>query len=219
MTTKSRRASALSRRATLRAGAVLAASAATLPLATAALAAPEIGKPAPDFTATDTNGVPRSLAGLKGKIVVLEWTNADCPFTQKHYKSSNMQSLQREAAASGVVWLTVISSAPGEQGYVDATKANALTSSRSAAPAGVVLDPSGKIGRAYDAQTTPHMYIIGTDGRLLYMGGIDSIMSTDVADVPKAKPFFRDALQAVVKGQAVPVAVTRPYGCNVKYSS
>lgn len=149
--------------------------------------------------------------------MVLEWTNHDCPFVRKHYGAGNMQKLQAEAKADGVVWLSVISSAPGEQGAVDGAGANGLTKSRNAAPAAVLLDPSGKVGRAYGAQTTPHMYVIGKDGTLLYMGGINSIASTRVEDIEKAKPFFRDAMTAAVKGEPVPVATTRPYGCSIKY--
>lgn len=186
---------------------------------TPALAAPQVGQPAPAFSATDTNGTVRDLSALKGKIVVLEWTNADCPFVRKHYGATNMQRLQKEATAAGAVWLSVISSAPGEQGNVTAAEANALTASRGAAPSGVILDADGRIGRAYGAQTTPHMYIIDQQGVLRYMGGIDSIATTQVADIGKAQPYFRDAFVAVSQGQPVKNAVTRPYGCSVKYAT
>jgi peroxiredoxin len=182
-------------------------------------AAPQVGAPAPDFSAVDSNGVTQSLPALRGKTVVLEWTNHDCPFVRKHYNANNMQTLQREATASGVVWLSVISSPPGEQGHVPPEKANELTKSRNAAPTAVLMDPQGKMGRAYGAQVTPHMYIIGADGKLLYMGGIDSIASTRAEDLQKATPYFRNALQAVLKGEAISNAVTRPYGCAVKYTS
>ncbi|MFO1027093.1 MAG: redoxin domain-containing protein [Acetobacteraceae bacterium] len=218
MTSVNRLSRPLARRTVL-AASMLVLVTADLLLTAPAKADPVVGRPAPDFSVTDTNGTPRSLAGLKGKIVVLEWTNADCPFTQKHYNSANMQSLQREATGAGVVWLTVNSSAPGHDGYVDAGKANDLTVSRKAAPSGVILDPTGRIGQAYHAKTTPHMYIIAADGTLVYMGGIDSIASTNQADVPKATPYFRNALQAVLKGQPVPLAETRAYGCSVKYAS
>jgi len=198
---------------------VLAVGGVALLRASPAFAAPQIGQSAPGFSTTDTNGVARDLSALKGKIVVLEWTNADCPFVRKHYNSANMQKLQKEAIGAGAVWLSVISSAPGEQGHVDAAKANELTKSRDAAPTGVILDPQGTIGRTYGAQTTPHMYIIDTDGVLRYMGGIDSIASTDVADIAKAQPYFHDAFLAVSQGKPVAQAVTRPYGCNVKYSA
>ncbi|WP_084570732.1 redoxin domain-containing protein [Methylosinus sp. PW1] len=183
-----------------------------------ALAAPQVGQPAPTFSATDTKGVLRSLASLNGKVVVLEWTNAECPFVAKHYNSANMQKLQKEATAAGAIWLSIISSGPGEEGYVQASTANALTVARDAAPTGVILDPDGKIGHAYGAQTTPHMYIIDAKGVLRYVGGIDSIPSTHVADVPKAQPLFEEAFLAVSQGRPVKNAVTRPYGCSVKYS-
>jgi peroxiredoxin len=183
-----------------------------------AFAAAQVGQNAPSFSATDTKGVARDLAALEGKIVVLEWTNAECPFVAKHYNSANMQKLQKEATAAGAIWLSIISSAPGEQGYVQASTANALTVARDAAPTGVILDPDGKIGHAYGAQTTPHMYIIDAHGVLRYVGGIDSIPSTQVADVAKAQPYFREAFLAVNEGRPVKNAVTRPYGCSVKYS-
>lgn len=197
--------------------AMVAGVLAALAFAAPAQAAPAIGQPAPEFSVVDTSGTPRKLSDLKGKVVVLEWTNADCPFVGKHYGAANMQALQKQAAAEGVVWLSVISSAPGEQGHVDAAEANRLTRSRDAAPAGVLLDPEGRLGRAYGAVTTPHMYVIDGQGVLRYMGGIDSIPSTNAADVQKADPLFRTAMQAVVQGQPVAQPVTRPYGCSVKY--
>jgi len=203
------------RRAVLAGGALLLACAGALP----ALAAPQIGQPAPAFALADTNGTMRRLADLRGKVVVLEWTNADCPFTIKHYKSGNMQSLQKQAAGEDVVWLSVISSAPGQQGYVNAAEANRLSTSRGASPTGVLLDPKGDLGRLYGAVTTPHMFVIDREGMLRYMGGIDSIASTSVSDVTKAKPLFLDAMQAVVQGKPVAAPVTRPYGCSVKYAS
>lgn len=184
-----------------------------------ALATPQINKPAPDFTAIDTSGKQQSLAALRGKIVALEWTNHDCPYVRKHYGAGNMQALQRQAADAGVVWLSVISSPPGYQGHVTPEKANELTQSRKAAPAAVLLDPNGKMGRAYDARTTPQMFLINAEGLLVYMGGIDSIPSTRVDDLEKATPYFRDALAAVTKGEPVTNAVTRPYGCAVKYTT
>jgi len=179
----------------------------------------QVGQPAPDFTSTDTKGVERKLAGLRGKIVVLEWTNADCPFVMKHYKADNMQALQRDAEKAGVVWLSVISSAPGEQGHVDPAKANDLTASRKAAPAGILLDPKGSIGRSYGAQVTPHMYVIDATGVLRYAGGIDSLATTNIDDITKAQPLFRDAMTALVKGEAVKISVSRPYGCTIKYQA
>jgi peroxiredoxin len=178
---------------------------------------PDIGKPAPLFTAVDSNGKTWSLADLKGKVVVIETTNDGCPYVRKHYTARNMQDQQREAAAQGVVWLTSASSAKGEQGYVTAAQANELTKSRDAAPAAVLLDPQSKIARAYGATVTPHMYIIDANGILVYKGGIDSIPSSDVADIPKAKQYVRVALREVLAGKQVAEASTRPYGCTLKY--
>jgi peroxiredoxin len=178
---------------------------------------PDVGKPAPLFTAVDSNGKTWSLADLKGKVVVLETTNHDCPYVGKHYTARNMQDQQREAAAQGVVWLTSASSAKGEQGYVTAAEANELTKRRDAAPAAVLLDPQSKIARAYGATVTPHMYIVDAAGVLVYKGGIDSIPSSNVADIPKAKQYVRVALREVLAGKQVADASTRPYGCTLKY--
>jgi peroxiredoxin len=188
-----------------------------LPTAALALGSPELGKPAPTFIASDSNGKSWSLADLKGKVVVLETTNHDCPYVGKHYRSGNMQTQQREAAARGVVWLTVAASAPGEEGYVTADQANKLTVSRHAAPAAVLLDPRSKIARAYGATVTPHMYIIDAAGVLVYKGGIDSIPSADVDDIPRAEQYVRVALGEVLAGKPVKDASTRPYGCSLKY--
>ncbi|WP_149538230.1 redoxin domain-containing protein [Siccirubricoccus phaeus] len=206
------------RRALLLGGAGLAVAPALL-RGRPAQAAPAIGQPAPAFSAQDSNGRTQTLEALRGKLVVLEWTNHECPFVQKHYRSSNMQTLQREVTGAGAAWLSVISSAPGEQGFVTPAQANELSSSRQAVPTAVLLDPEGNVGRAYGAQTTPHMYVIGADGRLLYMGGIDSIASTNLADLEKATPYFRNAFRAVAEGKPVQQAVTRPYGCSVKYAA
>lgn len=190
----------------------------TLALVTgSAIAAPRVGEPAPDFTGMDTQGKTHRLADYRGKTVVLEWTNHDCPYVRKHYGAGNMQEQQREAAAQGVIWLSVISSAPGEQGHVSPAEADELTRSRKAAPHAVLLDPEGRIGRAYGAKTTPHMYIIDDAGRLVYMGGIDSITTADPADIPKATQYVRVALRERAAGQPVTTPVTRPYGCSVKY--
>jgi len=179
----------------------------------------KIGDPAPGFAAVDSNGQTIRLADFAGKEVVLEWTNDGCPYVGKWYRSGAMQTLQREAAKLGAVWLTVASSAPGEQGYVNATQANADTKDRNADPAHVLLDPQGAIGRLYGAQTTPHIFVIGPSGALAYMGGADSIASTRIEDLQKAEPYAREALEAVAAGKPVPHSVTRPYGCSVKYSS
>ena len=180
-------------------------------------ASPEVGQPAPDFSGVDTSGKSWSLGELKGKLVILEWTNHDCPYVRKHYGAGNMQAQQREAAAQDVVWLSVISSAPGKQGHVTPAQADELTQARDAAPHAVILDPQGTIGRAYGAKTTPHMYIIDQTGQLVYMGGIDSIPSANPEDIPRATQYVRLALQELTAGSAVSAPVTRPYGCSVKY--
>jgi len=191
--------------------------AAGLAAAGLAHAVPKVGEAAPAFTATDSNGKTVKLADYLGKTVVLEWTNDGCPFVKKHYSSGNMQSLQKDAAAKGVVWLTVISSAPGKQGHVDGAGANALSKERGASPAAVLLDPSGKIGHAYEAKTTPHLFIVDAKGKLAYMGGIDSIASADPADIKDAKPYVKLALAELAAGKPVSEAVTKPYGCSIKY--
>ncbi len=191
---------------------------ATLLLVTGlAQAAPRLGEPAPAFTLTGADGKAYSLADYKGKYVVLEWTNHDCPFVKKHYKSGNMQSQQKELTGKGAVWLSVISSAPGKQGHVDAAGANALTQSRGAAPTAVLLDPSGDVGHQYEAKTTPHMYVVAPDGKLIYMGGIDSVPSSDADDIAKATPYVKVALAEAMGGKPVTNASTKPYGCSVKY--
>ena len=198
---------------------VLLGSAALVLAPASAFAAADLGKPAPAFSATDSTGKSWSLAELKGKVVVLETTNQDCPYVRKHYNSSNMQTQQREAAAKGVVWLTVASSAPGEQGFVTAAEANALTEKRKAAPAAFLLDPQSRIARAYGATVTPHMYIIDASGTLVYRGGIDSIPSSNVNDIAKAKQYVRVALDEVLAGKPVADSSTRPYGCSLKYGN
>lgn len=203
------------RRAMLRTTAL----AACLLVSSQALAAPTVGQTAPSFVALDSKGKQHKLDDFKGKVVVLEWTNHECPYVKKHYGASNMQNLQKQAKAAGVVWLSVISSAPGEQGQVDGAKADELTASRQAAPSAVLLDPQGTIGKAYDARTTPHMYVIDAKGILRYAGGIDSIASAKADDIAKADPLFKTAMESVLKGENVKQAVTRPYGCSVKYKA
>jgi AhpC/TSA family len=185
-------------------------------LAAPAMATPVIGQLAPAFTGTDSNGKAVSLGDFADQTVVLEWTNHDCPYVRKHYDSGNMQALQGEAAAQGVVWLTVVSSAPGREGYVDGAEANALTKSRSAKPSAVILDPTGTIGHAYEAKTTPHMFIIDK-GKLAFMGGIDDIRSTRKEDIPKATNYVRAALAELKAGKSISKSETTPYGCSVKY--
>ena len=181
-------------------------------------AAAKVGEAAPPFTATTSTGPSVSLGDYRGKIVILEWTNHDCPYVRKHYETSNMQTLQKETIGQGVVWLTVISSAPGTQGYVSPSEANELTSSRKAAPTAVVLDPSGTVGKMYGATNTPHMYIVDKNGVLVYAGAIDDKPTTRRSDVQGAQNYVRAALQAVSAGQPVKTPVTRAYGCTVKYA-
>lgn len=183
----------------------------------AAGASVQIGQPAPDFTVLDTQGNRVHLNDYRGKTVVLEWTNADCPYTRKHYNSGNMQSVQGLARENGIVWLTVISSAPGKQGYLNGAGADALTQSRKAVPNAVILDPTGTVARLYAAKTTPHMFVIDPNGVLQYMGGMDSIATSDEADIARAEPYLKEAMMAVAQGYAAPHAVTRPYGCSIKY--
>lgn len=190
---------------------------AALLLSASLFARPEVGLPAPDFSATDTAGNTHSLADFTGRTLVLEWTNHDCPFVVKHYASGNMQGLQQRYTDQGVVWLTVVSSAPGKQGHVTADQADELTATRGAAPTAVLLDPEGTLGRSFDARVTPHMYVIDAEGVLVYMGGIDSIRSADPADIPRATPYVVNALEALAAGQPVPDPVTQAYGCTVKY--
>jgi len=200
---------------TRRASLVLAGGALLMP--TLASARPVVAQSAPAFSGMDTNGKQQSLADYKGKLVVLEWTNHECPYVGKHYRSTNMQAIQKDVAAAGGVWLTIISSEPGSQGFVSPAQANELTKSRGAAPSAVILDPDGIIGRAYDARVTPHMYIIDPKGTLVYMGGIDSIRSTNLDDVPKAKPYVRDALKELASGKPISAPTTSAYGCTIKY--
>jgi hypothetical protein len=197
---------------------VLIAAMVALTLVSAASAnAAHIGSPAPDFHGTDSNGKTQSLDQYRGKYVVLEWHNHDCPYTIKHYQSGNMQSLQKQWTAKGVVWLTVISSAPGTQGYVDAAQENAYVSKMGAKPSAVILDPTGAIGHLYDARTTPNMYVIDPSGKLIYAGAIDDHPTTEVSDIGISKNYVSAALTQAMSGQAVQTAYTRPYGCSVKY--
>jgi alkyl hydroperoxide reductase subunit AhpC len=179
--------------------------------------AARIGEAAPNFTATDTNGQTHKLSDYAGKYVVLEWHNRGCPYTQKHYNSGNMERLQREWTGRGVIWLTVISSAPGKQGYVTAEDENAYVKQVSAAPTAVLLDPTGQLGHLYDAKTTPHMFVINPQGTLIYNGAIDDRPTSDLSDINGAKNYVSQALDEAMAGKSVSVPTTRPYGCSVKY--
>lgn len=189
-------------------------------VASASETEPTIGAEAPVFSGTDSNGDAVDLAAFRGKKIILEWTNHDCPYVRKHYDDSqrNMQSLQKSAADAGAIWLSVVSSAPGKQGHVTGEQANQLSESRGASPTAVVLDPDGTIGRLYSAKTTPHMFIIDEAGVLQYMGAIDSKRSSNPSDIPASTNYVSQALGELVAGQAVTAPVTQPYGCSVKYS-
>ena len=184
---------------------------------TAAIAAPVVGEPAPIFTGTDTNGVEHTLTDFKGKTVVLEWTNHECPYVLKHYESGNMQKLQSEAVADGVVWLSVASSAEGKQGNVTNEEANQIMSDVGSNATARIQDGSGEIGAMYDAKTTPHMFVINPDGVLVYEGAIDSDPSFKPEGIATATNYVKNAWMAVANGTEVEPTNTQPYGCSVKY--
>ena len=176
-----------------------------------------VGDPAPDFTGKDSQGQTLKLSEYRGKYVVLEWTNNGCPFTKKHYSSGNMQRLQKEWTGKGVVWLTILSSAPGAQGYMTAGEENAYMAREHAAPTAAILDPSGAIGHEFEAKTTPDMVVIDPSGKVIYSGAIDNRPTTDPDDVKGATNYVSAALTESMAGEAVAVSYTRPYGCSVKY--
>jgi peroxiredoxin len=199
---------------------VLAVAAAVAGTLTGAADTPaaRVGSPAPDFTATDTQGRSRTLSEFKGKPVVLEWHNQGCPYVVKHY-GGNMQALQKELTGAGAVWLTVISSAPGKQGHVSASEADAYVKEKGAAPTAVLLDPDGQVGRLYGAKTTPHMYLVDPAGTLVYAGAIDDKPTTDADDIPGSTNYVQAAFRDVKAGKPVATASTPPYGCSVKYGN
>ena len=180
-------------------------------------AAAVVGKSAPGFELRDDDGKVARLDAYKGKYVVLEWTNPGCPFVRKHYGSGNMQSLQKKYTEKGVVWLSILSSAPGKEGYMKEAEARDWVTEQSATPTRYLLDPKGKVGRAYGAKTTPHMFVIDPKGVIVYNGAIDDKPSTDKADVPTAKNYLAAALDESMAGEKVATAATQPYGCRVKY--
>ncbi|MCG6926120.1 MAG: thioredoxin family protein [Acidobacteria bacterium] len=177
-----------------------------------------VGQPAPAFTLADSNGSSHTLSDFKGKLVVLEWWNYQCPFVNKHYGGGNMQKLQKEWTDKGVVWLTISSSGPGKQGYVDEASANSIMKEKGGAPTAILLDHDGKVGRAYGAKTTPHMFVIDETGALAYAGGIDDKPSTDQADLATATNYVQAALEQLSAGEAVTVPTSDSYGCGVKYA-
>jgi thioredoxin-related protein len=186
-------------------------------LTATAWAAPKVGDPAPEISATDTNGKAHTLAQYKGKYVVLEWTNPECPFVRKHYDSGNMQKLQKEYTGKGVVWLIVNSSAAGKQGNYSPEKWNEILKQKDAAPTALLLDPNGNAGRAYEAKTTPQLVVINPEGNLIYEGAIDSIASANPSDIPKATNYVKASLDEAMAGKPVTTAASKPYGCGVKY--
>jgi peroxiredoxin len=189
-----------------------------LALAAAPALAASVGQPAPAFSVTDASGKAVSLADFKGKTVVLEWVNPGCPYVRKHYDSANMQATQKGAAAKDVVWLAVNSTATGHYDYKKPADMAAWMASQKAAATHTLMDSDGKVGKAYGARTTPHMYIVDAKGTLVYAGGIDDKPSSNPADVKTAKNHVNAALGDMAAGKPVAQAVTRPYGCSVKYA-
>jgi hypothetical protein len=184
-----------------------------------AFAAPAVGQNAPDFTLKDTAGKTVKLSDYRGKHVVLEWTNPGCPYVKKHYNSGNMAATQADAAAKGVVWLAINSTARDAWDYMAPAKLDAWLKDRKAQPTATLMDEEGVAGKAYGARTTPHMYIVDPQGKLVYAGGIDSIPSSDADDIKKAVNYVKQGLGEATAGKPISQAVTRPYGCSVKYKN
>jgi len=186
-------------------------------VSTVALAQVVSGQAAPDFILTDTNGQKHSLSDYKGKFVVLEWFNPDCPFVKKHYNSGNMPKLQQRYTAKGVIWLSIDSSAQGKQGNYPPQGLNQFMKDKGASPTDVFADADGQVGHLYDTQTTPSMFVIDPKGTLIYQGAIDDIPSADIADLKTAQNYVSAALDAAMNGKTVAVNTTKSYGCSVKY--
>jgi peroxiredoxin len=184
-----------------------------------ALGPPPVGGAAPDFSLTDAKGKPHSLSQYKGKYVVLEWFNPECPFVKKHYGSANMQKLQQEYTSKGVVWLTIDSNAPGTGGNLSTDAANKVMADWKTRQSALLLDPEGKVGRAYGAKNTPNMVIINPDGKIVYEGAIDSKATPNPADIPNSTNYVKAALDESLAGKPVSNPTTKPYGCSVKYKS
>jgi peroxiredoxin len=180
---------------------------------------PSVGSTAPDFSLQDSKGKTQSVSQYKGKYVVLEWFNPDCPFVKKHYGSGNMQKLQEEFTAKGVIWLSIDSSAPGLEGYLTAEQANAKMADWKTKQTAFVFDPDGKAGRAYGAKTTPHMFVIDPEGKIVYEGAIDSKATPNPADLASSTNYLKVALDESLAGKTVSTATTKPYGCSIKYKS
>ena len=188
-------------------------------LAMAGQAAPAVGQVAPDFTLRDASGKAVKLSDFRGKVVVLEWTNPGCPYVRKHYDSGNMAATQQDAVARGAVWLSINSTEKASGDYLEPLKLVAWQKERKVQPTATLMDEEGVAGKAYGARTTPHMYIVDPQGRLIYAGGIDSIPSSDSDDIKKAVNYVRQGLNEALAGKPVSQATTRPYGCSIKYKS
>src|SRR6266849_5454276 len=183
-----------------------------------ALDSPPVGSAAPDFSLTDAKGQTHSLSQYKGKYVVLEWFNPECPFVKKHYGSGNMQKLQEEYTGKGVVWLTIDSNAPGSKGNLTPEQAEKVTTAWKTHQTALLLDPEGKAGRAYGAKNTPNMVVISPEGKITYEGAIDSKATPNPSDIPNSTNYVKVALDESLAGKAVTTANTRPYGCGIKYN-
>ncbi len=182
-----------------------------------AIDSPPVGSAAPDFSLTDSKGKTQSVSQYKGKYVVLEWFNPECPFVKKHYGSGNMQKLQEEYTGKGVVWLSIDSSASGAEGSLTADQAEKITTGWKTHQTALVLDPEGKAGRAFGAKNTPHMFVINPEGKVVYEGAIDSKRTPNPADIPSSTNYVKVALDESMSGKPVTTANTQPYGCSVKY--
>lgn len=187
-------------------------------LVSGTIAAPQTGQPAPGFTLTDSDGKSHNLSDFKGKFVVLEWLNHGCPFVKKHYSSGNMQSLQKEYTGKGVVWLSIVSSAPGKQGHMTPEETNKTKNETGSAATAILLDEQGTVGKLYGAKVTPELFVINPDGLLVYSGAIDDKKSTDPADIAGAKNYVKKALDEALDGKPVSEPSTPAYGCSVKYA-
>jgi len=181
--------------------------------------AASVGQPAPDFSLTDSQGMVVRLSHFRNRFVVLEWVNPACPFVQKHYRSGNMQTLQKEAVTNGVVWLSINSTEPEHIDYMSPPQMKRWMSANNGAASHILHDEDGRVGQAYGARVTPHMYIVDPKGRLVYAGGIDSIPSSRVDDIPRATNFVRQGLAESLAGKPVTTATSRAYGCSIKYKS
>ncbi|CAN1554926.1 resA Thiol-disulfide oxidoreductase ResA [Fimbriimonadaceae bacterium] len=184
---------------------------------TVAAEPPKIGEIAPEFSLVDTNGKSHNFSDFRGKIVVLEWTNDGCPYVMKHYGTGNMQKAQKTATDQGVVWLSIVSSAKGKQGYVEGPQGNALMKEKGFKSTALLLDPDGKVGKLYQAKTTPHMFVLDASGKVAYMGAIDDKATPFPESVKGARNYVLEAITALKAGKTPAIAATQPYGCSVKY--